>query len=77
MMMKYTENFKQEAIRIALTSGLSRRRDACIDTRLPVLARTADKPRSRGDMKVLAHIREQYGFSLGSYGRPRVTMELG
>ena len=27
-------------------------------------------------MKVLAHIREQYGLSLGSYGRPRMTMEL-
>jgi putative transposase len=32
--------------------------------------------RQRGDMKVLAHIREQYGLSLGSYGRPRMTMEL-
>jgi putative transposase len=32
--------------------------------------------RSRGDMKVLAHIREQYSLSLGSYGRPRMTMEL-
>jgi hypothetical protein len=31
---------------------------------------------TRGDMKVLAHIREQYGLSLGSYGRPRMTMEL-
>ena len=27
-------------------------------------------------MKVLAHIREQYHLSLGSYGRPRMTMEL-
>ena len=25
---------------------------------------------------MLAHIREQYGLSLGSYGRPRMTMEL-
>jgi putative transposase len=32
--------------------------------------------RQRGDMKVLPHIREQYGLSLGSYGRPRMTMEL-
>lgn len=32
--------------------------------------------RSRGDMKILAHIREQYGLSLRSYGRPRMTMEL-
>jgi putative transposase len=32
--------------------------------------------RSRGDMKVLTHIREQYGLSLGSDGRPRMTMEL-
>ena len=27
-------------------------------------------------MTVLAHIREQYRLSLGSYGRPRMTMEL-
>ena len=27
-------------------------------------------------MKVLAHIQEQYSLSLGSYGRPRMTMEL-
>ena len=32
--------------------------------------------RARMDMKVLAHIREQYCLSLGSYGRPRMTMEL-
>jgi transposase InsO family protein len=32
--------------------------------------------RTRTDMKVLAHIREQYSLSLGSYGRPRMTMEL-
>jgi putative transposase len=31
---------------------------------------------ARTDMKVLAHIREQYSLSLGSYGRPRMTMEL-
>lgn len=32
--------------------------------------------RARTDMRVLAHIREQYSLSLGSYGRPRMTMEL-
>jgi len=32
--------------------------------------------RERTDIKVLAHIREQYSLSLGSYGRPRMTMEL-
>lgn len=32
--------------------------------------------RRRTDMAVLAHIREQYSLSLGSYGRPRMTMEL-
>ena len=32
--------------------------------------------RARMDMKMLAHIREQYGLSLCSYGRPRMTMEL-
>lgn len=32
--------------------------------------------RRRTDMAVLAHIREQYSLSLGSYGRPRMTMEF-
>jgi putative transposase len=32
--------------------------------------------RQRSDMKVLAHIREHDSLSLGSYGRPRMTMEL-
>jgi putative transposase len=27
--------------------------------------------RARGDMRVLAHIKDQYAQSLGSYGRPR------
>ena len=31
---------------------------------------------ARTDMKVQAHIREQYSLSLGSYGRPRMTMDL-
>ena len=39
------------------------------------LARTMSS-RQRGGMKVLAHIREQYGLCIGSYGRPRMTMEL-
>ncbi|WP_264821479.1 IS3 family transposase, partial [Acetobacter cerevisiae] len=32
--------------------------------------------RQRTDLKVLAHIREHYALSNGSYGRPRMTMEL-
>ena len=32
--------------------------------------------RERTDLKVLAHIREHDRLSLGSYGRPRMTMEL-
>lgn len=32
--------------------------------------------RQRGDMVLLAHIREQHRLSLGSYGRPRMTLEL-
>ena len=32
--------------------------------------------RQRKDLIVLAHIREQFGLSLGSYGRPRMTEEL-
>ena len=33
-------------------------------------------PRQRGDMVLLAHIREQHSLSLSSYGRPRMTEEL-
>ncbi|MCF6321895.1 MAG: IS3 family transposase [Rhizobiaceae bacterium] len=32
--------------------------------------------RQRGDMVLLAHIREQHKLSLASYGRPRMTEEL-
>ncbi len=32
--------------------------------------------RQRHDLVVLAHIREQFRLSLGSYGRPRMTEEL-
>lgn len=32
--------------------------------------------RQRTDLKVLAHIREHYALSSGSYGRPRMTMKL-
>lgn len=32
--------------------------------------------RQREDMVLLAHIREQHGLSLSSYGRPRMTEEL-
>ena len=32
--------------------------------------------RQRNDIILLAHIREQYHLSLGSYGRPRMTQEL-
>jgi putative transposase len=31
---------------------------------------------ARGDMKVLAHIHEQNGLSLGSYGRPRMIIVI-
>ncbi len=32
--------------------------------------------RQRTDMALLAHIREQFRLSLGSYGRPRMTEEM-
>ena len=32
--------------------------------------------RQRTDLKVLAHIREHFALSNGSYGRPRMTMEV-
>jgi transposase InsO family protein len=32
--------------------------------------------RQRTDLVVLAHIKEQYRLSLGSYGRPRMSEEL-
>ncbi|MBU2960311.1 hypothetical protein KO516_05655 [Citreicella sp. C3M06] len=38
-----------------------------------------NRPLSQGqrkDMVFLAHIREQFALSLGSYGRPRMTGEL-
>jgi len=38
-------------------------------------ARSASQ-RQRTDMVLLAHIREQFTLSLGSYGRPRMTEEL-
>ena len=34
------------------------------------------RQRQRGDMVILAHIREQHRLSLESYGRPRMTEEL-
>ena len=45
-------------------------------TRLSCLAVPPDEPRQREDMVILAHIREQHGLALGSYGRPRMTEEL-
>lgn len=36
----------------------------------------SDQLRKWTDMRVAAHIREQYSLSLGSYGRLRTTMEL-
>jgi hypothetical protein len=55
--------------------------DACERTRLSLLAIPPDQPhlvgwRARTDMALLAHIREQYNLSFGSYGRPRMTAEL-
>lgn len=32
--------------------------------------------RARGDLRVLAHIKDQYAQSPGTYGRPRTTAEL-
>ena len=79
-MIKHSEEFKRAVVRIALTSGLSRRRVA---SDLGVSARGYQswrmRPvsrRERGNVKVLAHISEHYSLSLGSYGRPRMTMEL-
>ncbi len=39
-------------------------------------ASRATSRRARTDLKVLAHIRAQYSLSRGTYGRPRMTMEL-
>jgi len=71
-MIKHTAEFNQEAVRIALTSGLPRDRVA---SDLGIGKSPLGKW-ERTDMKVLAHIREQYRLSLGSFGRPRMTMEL-
>lgn len=39
-------------------------------------ARRGPSHRQRTDMMLLAHIRDQFALSLGSYGRPRMTQEL-
>ena len=39
-------------------------------------ARRGPSIRQRTDMMLLAHIRDQFALSLGSYGRPRMTEEL-
>ena len=72
-----TDEFRKDAVRIALTSGLSRRQVA--DDLGVGLRAFRSRPASRRqhlDMVVLAHIKEQSRLSLGSYGRPRMTEEL-
>ncbi|KXV79252.1 hypothetical protein AD953_02925 [Acetobacter malorum] len=39
-------------------------------------ARTSRPLCQRTDLKILANIRAHYALSNGSYGRPRMTMEL-
>ncbi len=46
------------------------------DRRLRAWRRRPPSLRQRRDMILLAHIREQYRLSLGSYGRARMTQEL-
>jgi len=60
MGLKRTDEFRQDAVRIALTSGLTRKQVAS----------------DLGVGLTLAHIKEQSRLSLGSYGRPRMTEEL-
>ena len=91
-MTKHGEEFQREAVRIALTSGLPRKRIAAdLGVGLSTLTRCGSWRQSAGfwmsapaatapgvsarlagartGMRVLAHIREQYSLSLGSYGR--------
>jgi putative transposase len=109
-MKKHTEDFKREAVRIALSSGLSRRRVASdLGVGLSRLGKwvceyrpfdvagapqadlARENERLRLENRVLkeerdilkrlprssrASGREPYSLSLGSYGRPGMTMEL-
>ncbi len=43
---------------------------------LSFMAHTTDKLADMRRYEDTAHVREQYGLSLGSYGRARMTMEL-
>jgi len=94
MAQKPTPEYRAEAVRVALTSGLSRRQVAAdFGIGFSTLSRLCEimdvsprgyrawrsRPasrRQRTDMVLLAHIREQFRLSLGSYGRPRMTEEL-
>ena len=80
MRLKRKDEFRQDAVRIALTSGLTRKQvadDLGVGMRgLHAFRSRPARRRQRSDMVKLAYIKEQSRFSLGSYGRPRMTEEL-
>ena len=75
MTIKYTEEFRRDAVRIATTSGLTRPQVASdLRVDLSTLNKWAQKHRHddlmsgpHDDMVILAHIREQHRLSLQSY----------
>lgn len=97
-----TAEFRAEAVRVTLTSGLPQKQvTADIGAGFSTLrrwiqqdGRNPEKPTGqsnlereivklrkesrvlRAGMVLLAHIRDQFARSLGSYGRPRMTAEL-
>ncbi len=97
-----TAEFRAEAVRVTLTSGLPQKQVAAdIGVGFSTLrrwiqqdGRNPEKPTGqsnlereivklrkesrvlRDGMVLLAHIRDQFARSLGSYGRPRMTAEL-
>jgi transposase-like protein len=99
---KRTAEFRHEAVSVALTSGLRRKRVAAdfgmgfstlrkwvqqdrndpekpsvqTDFEREIAELRKENRHHREDMVLLAHIQEQHGLSLNSYGRPRMTEEL-
>lgn len=82
MKLKRMNEFRKDAVRIALTSGLTCRQvadDLGIGVSARGLRAFCNRPAGRGqwsDLITLAHIEEQSRLGLGSYDRPGMTEEL-
>ena len=80
MGLKRRDEFRKDAVRIVLTSGLTRMKvagDLDVSPRgLRAFRNRTASRRQRSDLVTLAPVKEQSRLGLGSYGRPRMTEEL-